>query len=155
MTNHLSHTVGRITSMNFLKIALFFGGCLSAGCSGSSSDNAALTGGVTGAAVGAGTGALIGSAMSNGNVGQSALVGGAIGIPVGIVAGLAIHEIGQADDRNELDSAIEKNTDRIVSNQHEIETIRQEVTAEQASIHVSDERAGYVYDGPTIGNPRR
>ncbi len=124
-------------------------------CAASSSDDAALVGGVTGAAVGAGTGALIGSAMSNGSVGKSALVGGAIGIPAGIVVGVAVHEIGQARERNSLDSAVERNSNRIRQNQEEIEEIRSDVIEEQGTIRVDDSRAGYAYDGPTIGNPRR
>jgi hypothetical protein len=124
-------------------------------CSGNSSDNAALAGGVSGAAIGAGTGALIGSAMTNGSVGESALVGGAIGIPVGIVAGIAIHQLGQQDERELLDTAVENNSNRIVANQDDIEEIRKEITEEEAAIKVDDSRAGYAYDGPTIGNPRR
>lgn len=145
----------RLAPAAFRRMAPLFLSCLCVGCAASSAQDAALIGGVSGIGIGAGTGALIAETMSNGDVGQSALVGGAIGIPAGIVLGIAIHQAGQAIERGELDSAAESNTERLMQGQHEIEALRGAIVEEQASIRVEDSRAGYVYDGPTLGNPRR
>jgi hypothetical protein len=55
----------------------------SVGCSSSYTTPVAV-GGLGGAAAGAGTGAIIGAVIANGDVAASALMGGAIGLPVGL-----------------------------------------------------------------------
>ena len=140
--------------LQFRCLALSLSIVLLAGCAADSSDSAAAIGGFGGAATGAGAGALIANATGN-DVGNSTLVGAAIGVPVGIVAGVAVHELGQSDDRDELDAAVETNAAAIAQNQGVIESIRGDIERDSYNIQLNEDLADRTYDGPTVGDPRR
>ena len=129
---------------------LLFTGCTSF-YSLSPYTQAASVGGLAGGTIGAGTGALVGSLISNGNVGQSALLGTAIGIPAGIALGLGYQyyeEEREIGDNNEI---IEQNHDYIVSRQAEIDRIRGALKDESFEVKPNENRKEYIYTGPSIG----
>ena len=80
----------------------------------------AAVGGVTGAAVGAGTGAIIGASIKNGAVGKSALLGGAIGLPLGILAGVAYTNTTQNNSIAENSETLRANHERMLAQEREL-----------------------------------
>lgn len=112
---------------------------------------AGAVGGLAGGAAGAGTGAIVGSLISNGNVGQSALLGTAIGVPAGIALGVGYQyykEEAEIDANNEV---IEQNHDYIVSRQTEIDRLRNALVDESFRIKTNEKRQANTYTGPSIG----
>ena len=130
-------------------------GLYCSGCGYTSTPNAGIVGGFSGGAIGAGTGAIIASSISNGDVGKSALVGGAIGIPVGIMLGIAYnnYQYHQIVDGNQ--DQIDRNKARISESQQDIEALRATFQTEASEIQVDPTRAEWIYDGPSVGQPRR
>jgi len=112
---------------------------------------AGSVGGLAGGAIGAGTGAIVGSLISSGNVGQSALLGTAIGVPTGIALGVGYQYYQEEKEIDENNEIIEQNHDYIVSRQAEIDNIRRALTDESFRIKTNDKRKGNIYTGPAIG----
>lgn len=126
-------------------------------CATSETATNATAGGLMGTAAGAGTGAIVGSVISNGDVGQSALLGGAIGLPVGILAGVAYSNHSQS-------VAIEDNQERIINNKlhimqqdRELDYLRNKIRDDSSSKTVQPDPSEieYEYLGPSLGNPYR
>lgn len=108
-------------------------------------------GGVGAAGIGAGAGALIASNMVNGDVGQSALVGGAIGLPVGIVAGVAYRSYVEQSQLDDYQRKIRENHEYIAGRQLEIDRLRGEIDEDSFAIEPDTALRSRIYTGPTIG----
>ncbi|MBX7144541.1 MAG: hypothetical protein K1X79_08840 [Oligoflexia bacterium] len=111
-------------------------------------------GGLGAAAVGAATGTAIGAIIKNGDVAKSALLGTAIAIPIGMVAGAVYStysENAQISDNNEL---IQKNHAELVSREHELEEMRRSIKDDSDILLVPDD-IEHQYNGPTLGNRYR
>lgn len=128
-------------------------------CSAAATDpySGAVAGGVGGTAVGAGTGAIIGSVISNGDVGKSALLGAGIGLPVGILAGVAYTNTVQNNKISDNNEMIQANHERIRQQQHELDYLRNDIRDDSSSraVNPDPESIQYQYRGPSLGNPRR
>ena len=112
-------------------------------------------GGVAGAATGAATGAITASLISSGDVGASALLGTAIGAPVGVLLGVTYVYYayqGELDGNNE---EIMKNHQYITRRQKEIDELREDVAIDYQTIRPDKRRRDGVYTGPTIGTYNR
>ena len=108
-------------------------------------------GGAAGAGIGAGTGALVASNMVNGDVAQSALLGGAIGLPIGILAGVAYQSYQEQSQLDDNSQKIRENYEYIKRRQQEIDRTREEINEESFAIQPDKEMRSYIYTGPTIG----
>jgi len=115
----------------------------------------AVAGGAAGAGAGAGIGALIGNNMAHGDVGQSALVGAAIGLPVGAALALGIREAQIQAEISRNQDQIEANQESIELAQGDIDEMRADMSQESRSIRVDDSHAEYRYDGPSLGQYNR
>lgn len=114
-----------------------------------------LVGTAGGAAVGAGTGAIIGSCISGGDVAASALLGGAIGLPVGLAAGM-IYDHYSAQSLTEIKiNDIKTNQKEILARQREIDSLREEMQGDLPQGNPAEDRREYRYLGPALGNPYR
>lgn len=120
------------------------------GC-GSVTKNGAL-GGVVGGGVGAGTGALIGSVISNGDVAASALAGGAVGIPVGIALGVALSSYDSEVQEQRLIARYLAQQDSIVSQEAEIQQLREEVLTDSPSNPLYNQGVRRPFNGTTVGS---
>jgi hypothetical protein len=114
-----------------------------------------LIGSVGGAAAGAGTGAIIGAVIANGDIAASALLGGAIGIPVGLAIAALIDMNSERTVREIKADEIEANQREIFARQREIDALREKLRLDETGLGVSDETRAYIYDGHTYGNSRR
>lgn len=114
-----------------------------------------LVGSAGGAAVGAGTGAIIGSAISGGDVGASALLGGAIGLPVGLAAAMIYDHYSERTKTEIKINEIKSNQREILARQREIEAIREELQGDIPQGNPSESDREYRYLGPSLGNPYR
>mgnify|MGYP006281008453 CR=1 FL=1 len=133
--------------------AFFCTAVLSSGCGYHAAPLA--VGSVGGAAVGAGTGAIIGSVISGGDVAASALLGGAIGLPVGLAAGM-IYDYYSTDTIREIKIEDIKNNQReILARQREIDALREEIKSDIPDGNPPADRQEYRYMGPSVGNPYR
>ena len=113
------------------------------------------TGAVGGTALGAGTGAIIGAVIANGDVGASALLGGAIGLPVGLAAA-AIYDYNSERTLKEIKiDDINRNQREIMARQREIDAMREEIREEGPAGNPDEFRKEYRYMGPSLGNPYR
>lgn len=120
-------------------------------CSGGPGVTYPLTGAVAGTALGAGTGALIGSAIANGDVAASALLGGSIGLVGGAAIGAAYKSIREAAIVGSNDSQIRENYEHLVQTERELERYREELRIDASSMDVVPESTEYIYTGPTLG----
>jgi hypothetical protein len=129
-------------------------GLLSSSLVGCSAFQAApiASGGVAGAAVGAGTGALVGTLIANGDVAASALLGGAIGIPVGLALGAMYHYNSEPSVRERKMVEIENNQDEIFSRQRELDALREDLRSDTPQTNPPDFERHYHYNGHTYGN---
>ena len=133
--------------------ALFCTAVLSSGCSLHTTPMA--VGGLGGAAVGAGTGAIIGSVIANGDIAASALLGGAIGLPVGLAAA-AIYDYNSEQTLQEIKiEDIKRNQREILARQREIDSLREEVRGDSPTGNPLESRREYRYLGASLGNPYR
>ena len=123
---------------------------LVSGC-GVSSQSLAY-GGIGGAAAGAGTGAIIGSVIANGDVATSALLGGAIGIPVGIALGAIIDYHSDARVQERQVAKIQRNQAEIYDRQRKLDRLREEIRDDGPTGNPPAEYRRYEYDGNTLGN---
>ena len=133
--------------------ALFCTAVLSSGCGYHAAPLA--VGSVGGAAVGAGTGAIIGSVISGGDVAASALLGGAIGLPVGLAAGMIYDYYSQDTIREIKIEDIKNNQREILARQREIDSLREEIKSDIPDGNPPSDRQEYRYMGPSLGNPYR
>ena len=124
------------------------------GCAVSPKDQAATTGALIGTAAGAGTGALIGASISNGDIAMSALLGGAIGLPVGALTAYYFYDQSERDELQENQSLIDRNQSQIIAEEENLNTMRNRVERESKGIELDPSRFDYIYNGPTIGTYR-
>lgn len=105
-----------------------------------------------GAAAGAGTGALVGTLIANGDVAASALLGGAIGIPVGLALG-ALYDYNSEPSLQERKAVeIRANQDEIFARQRELDALREQLRNDSPGQNPPDSDRHYHYNGPTFGN---
>jgi|694.fasta_scaffold03396_19 hypothetical protein len=109
-------------------------------------------GSLGGAAAGAGTGAIIGTVIANGDVATSALLGGAIGIPVGIALGAIIDYHSDARVTERRTAKIQKNQAEIYDRQRELDRLRDEIRDAGPTGNPPKDLQRYEYDGNTLGN---
>jgi hypothetical protein len=113
------------------------------------------TGGVFGTLVGIGTGALVGTVISRGDVVASAILGGAIGLPIGLAIGYHLQQTEeQAGEKNKVNQYMH-NQRGIVEREREIESLREDVMKDSPDGEPDDADAIYIYKGTTLGNPAR
>lgn len=134
---------------------LVFSCFLFCSCSTYKSDpvkDAAIGTGVAGTFIGAGAGALIGAAISNGDIGASALLGAGIGLPVGVLAG-AWYARSMMDDRlAEYDDTIRRNDEIIESQRKEIDSLRKQTDYDSRHLDIRMNNMERIHNGPSIGN---
>lgn len=123
----------------------------SAGCGGFHTAPLAV-GTVGGAAAGAGTGAIIGAVIANGDVAASALLGGAVGIPVGLALGAVYDYHSERSVGERKAEEIKENQSEIFARQREIDNLREEIRNEGPQGNPSDELREYQYGGPSVGS---
>ena len=133
--------------------ALFCTVVLSSGCGFHTTP--LVVGSTGGAAIGAGTGAIIGSSISGGDVVASTLLGGAIGLPVGLAAGM-IYDYYSADTVTEIKiNDLKNNQKEILARQREIDALREEVQGDIPKGNPPEDNREYQYLGASLGNPYR
>lgn len=121
------------------------------GCSSSYTTPVAV-GGASGAAAGAGTGAIIGAVIANGDVAASALMGGAIGLPVGLALGALYHYNSDMKVAERKGEVIRKNQEEIFARQRELDALREELKNEGYQGNPPESQRHYHYNGNTFGN---
>lgn len=124
-------------------------------CGCSTLQDSVAAGGASGAAVGAGTGALIGSAIAHGDVAASALLGGAIGVPAGMVTAAILYYNSEEYLENQREELIHENALELRRRQEAIDKARERVFGDVPRIDKPLENAETLYYGPTLGNPLR
>ena len=132
-----------------LILTISISGCGFLGSSGPSSDY--VTNGVVGAATGAGVGAAIGSAISNGDIANSALLGGGVGLAVGVVGTYAYKKIEIHNEIIDNDASIESNRKAILSKQAELDRARSDALLDSHDIEINKSKTEKIYDGATNG----
>lgn len=123
----------------------------SVGCSSSYVTPTAV-GGLGGAAAGAGTGALIGAVISNGDIAASALLGGAIGLPVGLALGAIYHYNSAPNVQARLSDEIDQNQAEIFARQRELDALREDLRNDSPQGNPAEGQRYYHYNGATFGN---
>ncbi len=121
------------------------------GCSSSYTTPVAI-GGVSGAAAGAGTGAIIGTVIANGDVAASALMGGAIGLPVGLALGALYHYNSAPKLAERKGEIIRRNQEEIFARQRELDALREDLRNESYQGNPAESQRQYHYNGNTLGN---
>lgn len=137
-----------ILSILVLCIAL-----LSSGCSSSAFHAKPLAvGTVGGAAAGAGTGAIVGALIANGDIAASAMLGGAVGIPVGLAIGMVYdyYSDRSISERNAV--VIQKNQVEIYKRQRELDNLREQIRNDGPTGNPRESDRYYHYNGNTYGN---
>ena len=109
-------------------------------------------GGVSGGLAGAGTGAIVGAVIANGDVAASALLGGAVGIPVGIAIAAIYDYNSEQSVRERKKAAIAENQEELFARQREIDVLRDKVRGDGIVGNPSEELKDYRYNGHTYGN---
>lgn len=135
--------------LSILALSLVLSGCGLFSNSGPSSDVA--VGGVLGTAAGAGAGALIGSVIENGDVGQSALLGGGIGLVAGVAIGYVKDKYADQQAIAINSNTIENNRLEILERQREVDDLRRQYEQEAFSYPQPSDPAVKVYDGAKLG----
>jgi hypothetical protein len=123
----------------------------SVGCSSTYTAPVA-TGGLAGAAAGAGTGAIIGAVISNGDIGASALLGTAIGLPVGLALGALYHYNSEYKVAERKGDIIRANQEEIFNRQRELDALREDLRNEGFQGNPPETDRHYYYNGNTLGN---
>ena len=111
----------------------------------------AAIGGVSGTLVGAGTGAAIGAMISNGDIAASALLGAGIGLPVGILAGIAYQNYTEESQLEENNRIIAQNFEYIKAREEKLLSMREEVLSDFQTIEADTGYRDYYYTGATLG----
>ena len=135
-------------------LSLFLAGILTAASTGWSSSytTPVAVGGVSGAAAGAGTGAIIGAVISNGDVAASALMGGAVGLPVGLALGALYHYNSEPKVAERKGEIIRRNQEEIFARQRELDTLREDLRNDSYQGNPPESQRQYHYNGNTLGN---
>lgn len=134
--------------------SLFIGTALVVSSTGCSSSYTAPVGvgGVGGAAAGAGTGAIIGAVIANGDVAASALMGGAIGLPVGLALGALYHYNSEQKVSERKSDLIRLNQEEIFARQRELDALREDLRNDTYQGNPPESQRQYHYNGNTFGN---
>lgn len=123
------------------------------GCAASSTP--VLGGAALGTAAGAGTGALVGAAISRGDIAASAVLGGAIGLPVGLALGYYWQQQSEdAKERAVIEEYI-RNQEAILAQQRELELLQDAAMQDIPANQLDFDRRERLYTGPSLGNPTR
>lgn len=85
----------------------------------------------------------------------SALLGGAIGLPVGLAAGMIYDHYSKRSATELQVDEIKNNQREILARQREIDAMREELQGDIPLGNPSDSRLEYRYMGPSLGNPYR
>ena len=109
-------------------------------------------GGLGGGVLGAGTGALVGAMISNGDIGASALLGTAIGVPLGVAAGVYYVYSQQEDEIDRLENEIYSNKQTILQKQAQIDELRRQAVEDSHEIAPDKTLSDHIYTAPSIGN---
>ena len=132
-------------------LTLLLSGLLLVGCE--TKQDSAIAGGFGGAAVGAGTGAIIGAAITNGDVAASALLGGAIGAPIGVALAL-MHYANSEENRKRTEmDMIRQNQDILFEQERQLDILRRQVWEERPHFEFPVEQDEQPFGGATLGNP--
>ncbi len=144
--------------MGFLRAVIIVIVLLSTSCTTANGrytkGGAATVGGVVGGLTGAGSGALVGAIISRGDIAASALLGTAIGIPVGAVLGIYYLYTVENREVNENQDVIDYNADLIRRRQEKINRLKNQTDSEAQSIKLDPKKRQEIYTGPTLGSPR-
>lgn len=109
-------------------------------------------GALGGTAAGAGTGAIIGAVIANGDIATSALLGGAIGLPVGIALGAYLDYNSDSRVSERKVAQIQKNSAEIYARQRKLEDLRDRIRDDGPTGNPPESDRRYYYNGPTHGN---
>jgi hypothetical protein len=123
----------------------------SSGCSSFHTEPLVM-GSVGGAAAGAGTGAIVGALIANGDVAMSALLGGAVGIPIGLAIGAIYDYHSEPTQRERNEVIIQKNQEDIFNRQRQLDDLREEIRNEGPHGNPNESDRHYHYNGPTYGS---
>lgn len=110
-----------------------------------------VTDGLVGGLAGATAGGLTGAVIANGDVAASALLGAGIGVPAGILMGMAYqwYFVERVYERNK--DVLEENEMTLARNRAIIEEYRKELMAEADNFQPDPEKKEYLYSGPSLG----
>jgi H+/gluconate symporter-like permease len=134
-------------------LCLLFAVTAASGCSDTTIHAKPLAvGAVSGAAAGAGTGAIVGAIIANGDIAASALLGGAVGIPVGLALGALYDYNSQENVAQRKQKEINRNQDEIYTRQRELDDLREQIRNDGPSGNPSESDRYYHYNGNTYGN---
>ncbi|HMO02048.1 MAG TPA: hypothetical protein PKD37_00955 [Oligoflexia bacterium] len=140
-------------------IAILFISTFVQGCSildpEASPTSAALAGGLGGAVIGGGIGGVVGSIISNGDIVRSALLGAAIGAPLGVVAARETHSNQVTGLQSENLQKMKSNQMLINSQERDIEDLRALLEADRPVSQIDAQPTKNPYTGATLGNPIR
>ena len=132
---------------------LLFVVTVSSGCSDTTIHAKPLAiGAVSGAAAGAGTGAIVGAIIANGDVAASALLGGAVGIPVGLALGALYDYHSTENVAQRKQKEIDQNQKEIFSRQRELDDLREQIRNDSPSGNPAESDRYYHYNGNSYGN---
>lgn len=131
-------------------LALGFSACGVGTGTSASYTSTGVYGGMMGAVVGAGSGAIAGALIANGDIGASALLGTAVGIPVGVVTAVAYRsykENKEIDSRNDI---IVSNEQQIITTDDRLNKLREIVVNESYRMTPDQSAISEQYDGPNL-----
>ncbi len=98
---------------------------------------------------------IIGSIISNGDIAKSAILGGAIGIPVAIAFNLYANRNLEAEKEAELRAKYKSNQEEIFENERELEIMRSEIDYRTPEELPDSRYMDRSYRGVSLGNPLR
>ena len=107
---------------------------------------------VGGAAAGAGTGAIVGALIANGDVAASALLGGAVGIPIGLALGALYDYNSEQSVQARYQAEINANQEEIFARQRDLDALREQLRDQTPGYNPNDANRQYHYNGATFGN---
>lgn len=125
---------------------------LISGCSSLSREQKYGTvGGVAGTGMGALVGASIGAGLKNGKIAESAMIGGGVGLPVGILLGVGVARLQSETEIMLNNRQIRAAQGELVQGRSEIEQERAKLLDDATSVGFVDVSEKYQYLGPTLG----
>ena len=143
----------RAMTRTFSSLCLLFVVIMASACSDTIIHAKPLAvGAASGAAAGAGTGAVVGAIIANGDIAASALLGGAVGIPVGLALGALYDYHSQENVAQRKQKEIDRNQDEIFTRQRELDNLREQIRIDGASGNPTESDRYYHYNGNTYGN---
>ena len=123
-----------------------------AGCSVSPRANSGIKGGAVGGAVGAGAGALVGAVIANGDIVASAGMGAVVGIPVGVMIALYLHDDKERQILEANNSIIRANHQRVLDGRQRLNDLRMSVNDRTWELQQGSSYGKQVFTQPTIGD---